>query len=237
RKLSHGYEPYVRSADVSLDEVAVHDYGDVDTWNDAEEVLEFAEAEIERIVDEGGVPLVVGGEHTVSVPGYRATEADAFVVVDAHLDLKEEYRGEEYSHACVSRRAVEDGLDVVNVGARAGSRDEYDFAERGSVDVFDADYVREDEEVVDEVAEAVEGYDRPYLSVDVDALDPGFAPGVGTPEPFGLRPETVRDVVREVAPDCVGFDVVEVCPSHDDGEAALVAAKLMQEFVASRESG
>jgi agmatinase len=69
-----------------------------------------------------------------------------------------------------------------------------------------------------------------YLSVDVDAADPAFAPGTGTPEPFGLEPRTMHDVVRSVAPECVGFDVVEV-NDRDDGQTAALAAKLLRAFV------
>jgi agmatinase len=69
-----------------------------------------------------------------------------------------------------------------------------------------------------------------YLSVDIDAADPGFAPGTGTPEPFGLAPRELRDAVRQVAPEAVGFDVVEV-NDRDDGQAASLAGKLLREFV------
>jgi agmatinase len=82
------------------------------------------------------------------------------------------------------------------------------------------------------VADWTPGFDdeRVYLSVDIDAADPGFAPGTGTPEPFGLDPRELHDVVRAVAPHAVGFDTVEV-NDRDDGQAATLAAKLLRAFV------
>ncbi|MFP4188186.1 MAG: agmatinase [Halobacteriales archaeon] len=221
REASRSFETYVRDASVDVAEVPFHDYGDIDAWNDARETVEFGEGVVADFVGDGKTPAVVGGEHTVSVAGFRGTDADSVVIFDAHLDLKDEFEGSAYSHACVARRAAEEGRDVYVVGAREGSRDEWRYAdESGNV------HYRSFDELVSA------GFDAPYVSVDLDVLDPGHAPGVGTPVPRGASPDQLFDAVRSLAPRAVGFDVVEACPPYGAGEAEFVAASLVRDFVA-----
>jgi len=220
REASLSFETYVRDADTDVRDMGVHDYGDIDVWNDAKETVGFAEGVVGDFVADGKTPVLIGGEHTVSVAGFRGTDASSVVVFDAHLDLKDEFEGTAYSHACVARRAVEDGRDVYVVGAREGSRDEWKFAD-------ETDEVTlvgfEDVEEIDA--------DSPYVSVDLDVLDPGYAPGVGTPVPYGASPDELHDAVRALAPDAVGFDVVEACPAYGAGEAEFIAASLVRDFL------
>jgi agmatinase len=221
REASLSFETYVRETDTDVRDLSVHDYGDLDAWNDAPETAEFAATEVEGFVRDGKKPVLLGGEHTISVAGFRGTDASTVVVFDAHLDLKDEFEGTAYSHACVARRAVEDSREVYVVGAREGSRDEWDYAD-GSDDV---DVLGFDE------FDATE-FDAPYVSVDLDVLDPGYAPGVGTPVPRGASPEELHDAVCALAPEAVGFDVVEACPAYGAGEAEFVAASLVRDFLA-----
>jgi agmatinase len=176
---------------------------------------------------EEAVPLVVGGEHTVTVAAVRALEPDVVVCLDAHLDLREAYAGNPLSHATTARHALDAGAEVVVLGARAGSEREWERADRGDVTVVLPEDVPSWEPVLDE---------RIYLSVDIDAADPGFAPGTGTPEPFGLSPATMCGAVRRLAPAAVGFDVVEV-NDRDNGQAATLAAKLLRAFVYAHADG
>jgi agmatinase len=177
--------------------------------------------------ESGTVPLVVGGEHTVTVAGVRATDPDVYVCLDAHLDLRESYRGAPLSHATVTRHALDVADEAIVLGARSGSEAEFDRAERDDVTVVPPDEVADWEPPVGETL---------YCSVDIDAADPGFAPGTGTPEPFGLDPTTMQDVVRSLAPHAVGFDVVEV-NDRDDGQAAALGAKLLRAFAFAHADG
>jgi agmatinase len=152
----------------------------------------------------------------------RALEPDALVALDAHLDLRDSYAGAELSHATVTRRALEVVDETVILGARAGSEVGWERADAADVTVVEPGDVGAWDPA------SVDG--EVYLSVDVDAADPAFAPGTGTPEPFGLDPATMREVVRGVAPRAVGVDVVEVT-DRDDGQAATLAAKLLRRFV------
>ena len=220
RRFARPFDEYDRRTGRQFSEL-VCDAGDVDAWNDAEEYLEFLAADLRDHHDAGRLPLLVGGEHTVTVAGLRAADPEVYVCLDAHLDLYESYAGDEFSHATVTHHALDVAEEVVLLGARTGSEREWDRAARSDVTVVPPE----------EVADWTPGFDGDaYLSADVDAADPAFAPGTGTPEPFGVTPRELRDAVHAVAPRAVGFDVVEV-NDGDDGQAATLAAKLLRRFV------
>ena len=217
RRFSEAYDDYDRRTDRSFTDLGVADAGDVRAWDDATEYLSFLEGELGDVVRDDAVPLLLGGEHTVSYAGVAATDPDLFVCLDAHLDLRAEYDGNEWSHACVTRRVLDVADEAVVLGARTGSHEEWERADEPDVTV-----VRPKE-----VGEGLGGF---------DGADPSVAPGTGTMEPFGLSSTEMRDVVRAVAPSCTGFDVVEV-NDRDDGQAAALAGKLLREFVYAHAAG
>jgi len=222
REFGVQFDDYDHHTGQRFTELAVYDHGDVGPTADTAEYLTFLESVIAEFDRDGVVPLVVGGEHTVSVAAIRALSPDVFVCPDAHLDLRESYAGEAYSHATVTHHALSVADRAVVLGARTGSEAEWERAGAEDVTVVPPE----------EVADWTPDFDgeRAYLSVDIDAADPGVAPGTGTPEPFGLAPRDLHEVVRSVAPHAVGFDVVEV-NDRDDGQAATLAAKLLRAFV------
>ena len=222
RRFAQPFDGYDRRTDTHFSE-HVTDSGDVPAWDDAAEYLEFLEAELTDHHDLGRIPLLIGGEHTVTIAGVRAADPDVFVCLDAHLDLYDAYAGNELSHATVTHHALEIVDEAVVIGARTGSEDEWGRAASANVTVIPPE----------DVSSWTPEFDGDvYVSVDIDAADPGFAPGTGTPVPFGMNPREMRDVVRSVAPHAIGFDVVEV-NDRDDGQAAGLAGKLLQEFVFS----
>ncbi|WP_435154835.1 agmatinase [Haladaptatus sp. DFWS20] len=225
RRFARTFDDYDHRTGQFFSDLAVHDHGDVYAWDDAEEYLEYVEGVLTDIVWDGACPLLLGGEHTVTMAGVRATEPDTFVCLDAHLDLREAYDGNPLSHATVTRHVLDIADHAVILGARTGSEDEWERAAESDVTVVPP------EEVADWEPD-FEG--TTYLSVDIDGADPGFAPGTGTMEPFGLSPREMRDVVRDVAEETevIGFDVVEV-NDRDDGQAASLGGKLLREFVFS----
>lgn len=227
RTFARTFDDYDRRTDAAFSSQLVHDHGDVRAWDDAVEYLDYLEGTLTDIVWDDAVPIVLGGEHTVTIAGVRAVDPDVFVCLDAHLDLRAEYDGNEYSHATATRHALEVADEAVVLGARTGSEEEWERAAEADVTVVEPEAVGEWTPEFDD--ESV------YLSVDIDAADPGFAPGTGTMEPFGLTPREMRDVVRAVAPYADGFDVVEV-NDRDDGQAASLAGKLLREFVYNHES-
>ena len=221
RQFAEPFEDYDRRTGARFSALGVHDAGDVRAWADAADYLDHLESSLADFADAGTVPLVVGGEHTVTVAAVRAVEPEVYVCVDAHLDLRDEFDGDPLSHACTTRRVLDVVDEAVILGARSGSEAGWARAEAADVTPVAPG---------DVAAWRPSGSRRTYLSVDIDGADPGVAPGTGTMEPFGLDAATVRDAVRRVAPTCVGFDVVEV-NDRDNGEAAALGAKLLREFV------
>jgi agmatinase len=222
RRFAQGFEDYDRHTDRRFTDCAVHDHGDVAAWADTREYLRYLRDVLADVLAQDAIPLLLGGEHTVTVAGVEAVDPDVFVTLDAHLDLRESLAGDEWSHATVTRHALETADRAVILGARAGSEAEWDRAE-------EEDLTAVPPEAVPDWEPDLEG-ESVYLSVDVDAADPAYAPGTGTPEPFGLSSRALRDAVRNVAPDMDGFDVVEV-NDRDDGQAATLGAKLLRTAV------
>lgn len=227
RRFARTYDDYDARTGRRFSNLGVHDHGDVRAWDDAAEYLEYLKGIATDAVWDDAVPLILGGEHTVTLAGVRAVEPDVFVCLDAHLDLRSEYDGNELSHATLTRHALEVADEAIILGARTGSEDEWERAKEDDVTVVPP-------EEVSEWTPNFEDDQSVYLSVDIDAADPGFAPGTGTMEPFGLNPREMRDVVRDVAESGAveGFDVVEV-NDRDDGQAAALGGKLLREFVFS----
>ncbi|MFC5367918.1 agmatinase [Salinirubrum litoreum] len=225
RRFAETYDDYDHATEQFFSDLFVHDAGDVRPWDDTAAYLDHLTGELRAAVLDDAVPLLVGGEHTVTKAGVEAADPDTLVVLDAHLDLRDEYDGNPLNHACVTRRALDTADRAVILGARTGSPEEWRRAARDDVTVVApeavADWLADPPDFTEESV---------YLSVDIDGADPGFAPGTGTMEPFGLTPREMRGVVRHVAPHCVAFDTVEV-NDRDDGQAAALAGKLLREFV------
>jgi len=227
RHFAESFEDYDHHTGHHFTALAVADHGNVRPTDDAAEYVDFLRGTVAEYRDQGTVPLLVGGEHTVSVAGVRALDPDVFVCLDAHLDLRDSFAGNPLSHATATRHALEVADRAVILGARAGSEDEWERATEADVTVVPPSEVPSWEPTLSGDV---------YLSVDVDAADPGYAPGTGTKEPFGLEPPTMHDVVRSVAPQSVGFDVVEV-NDRDDGQAAALAGSLLRSFVCAHAAG
>jgi len=223
----------------------VADVGDVDgSPVGIEKCYEAVEARIGEIADAGARPIVVGGDHSVSLPVLRVLARRhgtlALVQVDAHIDTWDEYFGSRYFHGTPFRRAVEEGLVDGKRFAQIGIRgpmygaDDFDFHRRHGITAIDIDEIRGRgiEWTIERVREVVTG--PAYLTFDIDAVDPAFAPGTGTPEVGGLTSHDAQRIVRGLAGlQFVGGDVVEVAPPFDGpGQiTSLLAASLLFEFL------
>ncbi len=207
---------------------AVGDAGDLDC-GEGDEARNRITDGIARLIDAGGRPLALGGDHSVTYPIVRAVRRSAprltILHVDAHPDLNDEFEGDRYSHACPFARILDEGLAdrLVQVGIRTMSRHQREQADRFGVEVIDMKRWTEG------ARPAIEG--PVYVSIDLDGLDPAFAPGVSHREAGGL---SVRDLITEIqrlAGPIVGADLVEYNPLADvDGRTASVAAKLVKEL-------
>jgi agmatinase len=232
RGISYNFESYVPEYGLDLGEVPVHDIGDLEIPVSAEEVVAIVDRTVSALVSDGKIPIILGGEHTITAGAVRAVHPEVCVICDAHLDLRSEYRGTRYNHACTTRLIYDYGVkEIFIIGARSGTREQYAFAE--GLHLYPADQIRENgiAGVIDELMDYT-GRRRMYLSVDADVIDCCFTPGLGTPEPFGLTPGDIRDLIISIGPLAAGFDYTEVCPC-DHGETAAVAAELIRIFIAA----
>ncbi|MGQ9498409.1 MAG: agmatinase [Desulfotomaculales bacterium] len=232
RAMSYCLEEYSIDLDRDLRAVPFHDLGDVSLPpGDVEEGLRRIEAVVTRVLDDGKTPVILGGEHLVTLPAVRAAARRypslAVVQLDAHADLRADYLGVALSHATVMRR----------LGDFLGRGNLYQFGIR-SADGEEMEVARESgafytHRVLPGLESAVAALkDRPvYVTLDVDVVDPAFAPGVGTPEPAGVLPQEILEAVRLLGNlQIAGWDVVEVNPAYDPaGITALLAAKIVRE--------
>lgn len=234
RAMSYGLEEYSLDLGRDLRSAAFHDLGDILLPpGDVREGLHRIEAVIGRLCDDGKIPFVLGGEHLVTLPVVQAVAArypDLVVVhLDAHADLRADYLEVSLSHATVMR----------HIGDLLGRKNLFQFGIR-SADGPEMEVARDSgafypHRVLPGIVEQVFALrDRPvYVSVDIDVVDPAFAPGVGTPEPAGVTPQELLDAVRILCGlRIVGWDVVEVNPATDSvGITALLAAKIVREAI------
>lgn len=214
---------------------------------DAEDPIELAPLVRQRVsaaLKEDQIPVVLGGEHSVSIGAIEAmaNNADSFSVlqIDAHGDTRETYHDSTHNHACVMARAREHA-SIVQVGIRAIDAQELETMDRGRVYFgHDVDrWTREhDLSWMDRVVEQLD--EIVYLTIDLDALDPSIIPSTGTPEPGGMDWFTINKLVRRVAKarTIAAFDVVELCPNPNHHASDFIAAKLvyrvMSEILANR---
>ncbi len=240
RKASANFESYNAFFDIDLAELPIHDAGDLEPYASVDDTLRDLFYAVEPIAKDGKIPIMLGGEHSLTLPCVKACAKHAgddigVVVLDAHFDLRDEYSGLKNNHACVSRHIIDEVTDnYVSIGIRSGPKEEWDFAKENNIRYYTPDDVETKgiKNVLDEVIEYLD-CSKIYLSLDMDALDPSFAPALGTPEPFGLDALDVREVIRTLAPMSVGFDIVEIAPEYDGGQTAMLGTKLMREFIAA----
>lgn len=199
------------------------DLGDLDPYRSLEEILAEEEAEVERILRDGKVLVILGGEHTVLVPAVRAARKIGplqVLALDAHSDLREEYLGLRICHATALRRAWETVENLVVVGARSFFGADLEEPCFASLSGF-SEKLRPDLPV--------------WLSVDLDFLDPSLCPGVTNPEPGGLPWADFLGILRKLQGfRVIGMDLVELAPIWDpSGVSAVCAAKILIETIAA----
>jgi agmatinase len=244
REASYNFEIYHQEHDFDLEELPIFDAGNLEECGSADATVEAVEEQVRSILQAGKFPILLGGEHSISsgaVRAYKALKRKVGVLqFDAHLDFRDEYLDQRNSHACASRR-MSDVVGVGNiaiVGVRSICKDEMADARRLKLRYFTADEVVERgmAAVVKDALDHLKPKDI-YVTVDIDGLDPSYAPGVGTPEPFGLTDRDLKMFLTKAAPRMVGFDLVEVCPPFDKGNTAALAARLVREVLVLKGKG
>ncbi|MBN1335667.1 MAG: agmatinase [Deltaproteobacteria bacterium] len=203
-----------------------------------EATLAAVEEAARQVVASGKIPVGLGGEHSITWGLVRAVrgvhDPITVVQVDAHLDLRDTWQGSPWSHACVMRRILDDGVAVVQVGIRSSSEEEWDLVARRGLPVFRAREVvgRPGETWIPKVLESIRT-EAVYLTVDLDGFDPSVVPGTGTPEPGGLGYGEGLALLRAVATSrrVVGFDVVELEPIPGSRVSEYAAARIVYKIM------
>lgn len=229
RKASYGVEEFSFYTAADLGDRSYVDLGDVaPVYGDVRTTLDRALATARRIVADGKLLVMLGGEHLCTVPCVQAAAERhpdlVLVQLDAHADLRADYLGNPLSHACAIRRCLDwvPPERVYQFGIRSGTREEYAFArERCHLFPFAVAGPLQEQRA------ALAGVPV-YVTVDIDVADPAFAPGTGTPEPGGIDARELLSAVRSLAGlQVVGFDVVEVAPTLDPSDRTAVLAALV----------
>ena len=237
REASANLETYIMSAGVDVFErLNITDIGDVMvTPTDLEQTGERITGVVKGVLRDGKIPAILGGEHTISYFILKAFD-DVFVIhLDAHRDLRDEYLDDKLCHATVMRRSL-DRLPpdrLLQIGVRSCSKEEAEFAQEAGILSYTAEQTIDDPKRIISDAKKLAGDSKVYLTIDLDVLDPAFAPGVSTPEPGGLSTVELLRILRELGKlNIAGFDVVELVPPHDDGTTSFAAARIIYELLA-----
>ncbi len=183
-----------------------------------------------RVVRDGKFLFSLGGEHSISAPLVRAVMTRhkklSVLQIDAHADLRRSFHGSPHSHACVMRHVLDLGASIVPVGLRSLTAGEHRFMKRHRIEPVTARQCFMDDDWIDRVLNTLG--DKVYVTIDIDAFDPAYAPGTGTPEPGGLDWYQVTGLLRLVAAEknVVAADIVEVLPLPGQVVTEFLAARL-----------
>jgi len=240
RKASYNFETYMYEHDVDLLDIPMHDMGDTDEFGSTGDMVLEVASMARSLASIGRFPIALGGEHSISPPVLEGVvgskkEKPAVVVVDAHLDFRSEYLGDVNNHACASRRFAElvGAERVLPIGVRSMCKEEYEEAKREGLNWITAEEAGGMPPSSIRSRLQKNGFENVHLSIDIDGIDPAYAPGTGTPEPFGLTDVWVKKLIQSLAPMLVGMDIVEVCPPVDNGNTSALAARLVREAIAA----
>ncbi|MBO4797535.1 MAG: agmatinase [Candidatus Methanomethylophilaceae archaeon] len=236
RRASYNFEEIHFEHGINQPQINIHDFGNCDDFVLPEDMFTEVDFCVGPAIRDGKFTVAIGGEHTVNIPIVRNFDKDgiALISIDAHLDSRDEYLGTPNSHACVTRRAYEYlGPDNVFVlGCRSIGKEELD---RDDAVKFISSYEIMETGIEKAVKTALDSVknEKIYLTLDIDGIDPAYAPGTGTPEPFGLLPIDVKKAINMIGDRLAGFDVTEVCPPADpSGITSILAARFVNEVLA-----
>ena len=241
REASLNIETYSFRANIDMENVNLHDLGDLNVTGDTHETLKRVEQVVKELFDAEKVPVLIGGEHTITLGAARAVGKNVAILdFDAHLDLRNEYLNQKVSHTTFMRRIKEQvkPTKIVEVGTRAVCKEELSYAKKTGIDFVTTQQIRKYsvEQTSKKIKNLLKDAKEIYLTVDLDVLDPAFAPAVQNPEPDGLCTHMLYDLLHEVCDErIVAFDVVEVAPHFDHGVTAIQAAKTIFEILSIME--
>lgn len=232
----YGLESYSPILDLDLEDLKICDIGDLElSIGDTTKVLDEIYEGTKSIVKDNKVPFMIGGEHLVTLPAFKAVREkyeDIYVLhFDAHTDLRDEYNNNKNSHATVIKRIWDIIGDnrIFQFGIRSGTKEEFKFALEDKHTYMEVSTINTFESIVDSLSGK-----NVYLTIDLDVLDPSIFPGTGTPEPGGVSYrefENIFRVLKNSDINLVGCDIVELSPDYDNTSVSTVTAcKILREL-------
>ncbi|ADT83016.1 agmatinase [Thermococcus barophilus] len=228
RQATINLESYILDYDVDLSELRIADIGDIEivAGNPLGTIKRIIETVRElKESNPKAMPIMLGGEHSMTYALVRALRPKSYIVFDAHLDLRDEYEGNPWNHACVARRISELGISMAEFGIRSGIREEVEYAKERNIK-----WIHARQYSVEEFKGIVKNLPEPvYVSVDIDVFDLSMVPSTGTPEAGGLEFWEVIEALEWLTEKkkIVGFDIMEVAGTELGDITALTGAKLM----------
>ena len=220
---------------VDLETVNIQDLGNIQHTVVATEMLDMVEKTTKELQKNNNQLIILGGEHLLTYGTYMSFPKETgYVVFDAHYDLRDEYADIKLSHAAYLRRIVEKrgSENIIHVGARAYVKEELQFLKEHNIKTITDKQIR-DGEGPKLLNKATENFDSIYTSIDLDVLDPAFAPGIGNPEAVGITSRELYDMVISLKDrNIASADIVELNPSFDNGSTASLAAKMVSTIIA-----
>lgn len=244
RQASLNIETYSFRSNLDVEDLRLHDLGDLHVSADTAKTLGMVKLVVEDILAAGKMPVVIGGEHTVTLGIAKGLGAKvsktAFVSFDAHLDLRCEFLGLDLSHTTFMQLISNEikPAKIIEVGTRAVCREELAYAKKTGIEFFTSQQILKEgsENIIKKLKEKLSPCENIYLTIDMDVLDPAFVPAVQNPEPEGITTTNLLDIACALCDKrVIGFDVLEVAPTFDQSLSAIVAAKVIFEILCQLE--
>ena len=229
---SANMELYDIETDSEVHKIGIHTTEEITVKSSPEEMVDAVYKRVLQLYRKKKFPVVIGGEHSVSIGAIKASfeyfQNLTVLQFDAHADMRQEYEGSPYSHACVMARASEMG-PIVQVGIRSMSVEEREDIQPDRI--FYADRLRDNKNFMFDLLNKLSK--NVYITIDLDVFDPSVMPSTGTPEPGGMRWFAMIETLQRVSEhaNIVGFDVVELCPNKNNKAPDFMAAKLIYQLL------
>jgi len=235
RESFNNIEIFMPQFSVDLETVNIEDLGNTKHTVVAQEMIDMVSKITSELLKKEKPLIILGGEHLITLGTYPAFPKDTgYIVFDAHYDLRNEYADIKLSHAAYLRRIIEKkGTEkIIHVGARSYVKEELAFKEENKMKTI-SDWDIRHGNASKLIKDAVSVFDKLYVSIDLDVLDPAFAPGVGNPEAVGITSRELYEMICSLADQKIlGADIVELCPTFDNGSTSAIAARLMSAIIA-----
>ena len=234
RESFQNIEIYSKRLGKDLEDINIRDLGNLSKVGDINEMNKMVKEVTREIVSNGKIPAILGGDHSLTNGSVRGIDNCTLVVFDAHLDFRDEFEGLKLSHATFLRRLYEDGCmsNLIHIGSRAATKDEWNFVNKDDITIIDMEKIYDLNTGLKQFKDVLSSSNDIYVSIDLDVIDPAFAPGVGNPEANGMSTREILEFIYCLDNfNLKGFDIVELIPAYDNGSTSVLAARLLSELI------